>query len=123
MITITVTGVSEINGMFDNTKNKSSENGKAVLTDVSNFMVNQAKNNAHVITGNMKNSISANVGDKSATVSASAGYSVYENARPGSKWGSTHDFMDRAVDSTVKEIPNILSRHSYRWTGTGTGKV
>jgi hypothetical protein len=117
MITITITGVPEIIGMFDSIISKSSDNSNAVLTDVSNFMVNQAKTNAHVITGNMKNSIGASVADKSATVSASAEYSVYENARAGSKWGTTHDFMDRAVDATIQEIPSILSKHSYKWAG------
>jgi hypothetical protein len=117
MIKVTILGLAETQAMFDNIIKNSSSAGKEVLTEISNLLVSTAKTNAHVISGNMKNNISSKVSDKVATVTAAANYSAIENARPGSKSGSTHNFMDRAVETVRTNLPSILKKHSSKWTG------
>ncbi len=124
MIQLTITGITETQNFLNGIVNRSVTNSKQILTEASNYMVNQAKNNAHVITGNMKNSIQSNVSDKKATVTASADYSAYENARSGTKFGlGTHDFWNKALNSLLEEIPNICKRNSYRYTGVNSSNV
>ena len=65
---------------------------------------NQARANAHVITGNMRNSVNYRKnGETSYTVSADIDYAVYENAR-----GPPHDFFDQAVKDVDSKFYQII---------------
>jgi hypothetical protein len=56
-------------------------------------LVQTAREKAHVITGNMRNSITYRSGSEGAVkVAAEIDYAVYENAR-----GPPHDFFDQAI--------------------------
>ena len=123
-MTIFVEGIKETQTMLNNIMNQNSSNKQALLQEVADLLSKTAQTNAHVITGNMKANISvSSVSDKQATVTASANYSAYENARSGTKFGSgTHDFMDRAVTSTIKEVPGICAKYVSKWASAGGKK-
>lgn len=72
----------------------------AAAQDGENF----AKQNAHVITGEMRDSISSEkVGNLHYRVVAAADHSGYENDR-----GGDHAFFDKAVQQVESKHPNIL---------------
>jgi len=77
------------------------------LQQVGDFMANEMRNNAHVITGQMKASISNMVVGDTAEVSVDAPYAAFENARVGGIQGP-HNFADRARDATMRMAPNIV---------------
>ena len=101
---------------------------RAVLNEAGRFIVNEAKRNVHVVTGNLKASISIeSQTPKSVTVSAKMPYAQIENARSGSKaqgpktvgpYG-THDYFTRATNavtttfaSRIKaNFDSLLSKH------------
>lgn len=63
-----------------------------------------ARGYAHVITGNMRNSVNyRKTGETSYTVSADINYAVYENAR-----GPPHDFFDQAVNDVDSRFYQII---------------
>lgn len=65
---------------------------------------NQARANAHLITGNMRNSVNYRKnGENSYTVSADIDYAVYENAR-----GDDHAFFDNAVKDVDSKFYQII---------------
>jgi len=104
-ITFTVEGLEEIIGRLNSLDLQMAKT--QALEDVSSFMANEMRNNAHVITGQMKASISSSVTGDTATVEVSAPYAVYENARVGGIQGP-HDFADRAVQSTSIVAPDMI---------------
>ena len=110
-IRITVTGLDEaIRGL--NASEFELQNAKNnILQQSSDFMANEMRRNAHVITGRMKNSIRNSVTGNEAIVEVPVEYAYYENRRSGSKAGyGTHNFADMARDSTIREMPNIVKR-------------
>ena len=63
-----------------------------------------ARSNAHVITGNMRNSTNyKKVNEMHYKVYSEAEYSGYENAR-----GGDHAFMDKAADALGAKYQDIL---------------
>ena len=66
--------------------------------------VQTARSNAHVITGNMRNSVSdQRVGEMHYKVTAEAEYSGFENAR-----GGDHAFFDMTVKEIRDKYPDII---------------
>ena len=117
VIKINVSGIQGVQAMLNNIVNNPTAS-KELLTEVSGLLVSRAKENAHMITGHMKDSISARVEDKKAVVTAAANYSAYENRRSGVKGGlGPHNFMDRAVESVKADLSGIVKRHSSKWSG------
>ena len=112
-ITFTVTGLDKV--MSDINKLLSSDlpnTRRNVLSEVSNFMVGELKRNAHVITGNMRNSVrSQPVTDMQYLVEVGAPYAFYENKRPGSRrgGGGPHNFADMAEQATNSMFSNVVS--------------
>jgi Bacteriophage protein of unknown function (DUF646). len=77
------------------------------LQEVGDFMANEMRNNAHVITGQMKASITNTVTGDTALVEVLAPYAAFENRRIGGSQGQ-HNFADRARDATMRMAPNIV---------------
>lgn len=68
-----------------------------MLEDVCSLVIREAKNRAHVITGNMKRNIQVSNLDPelgTANIQALALYSAYENAR-----GEGHDYFTQALNA------------------------
>jgi len=105
-ITITVTGLDQVIATLNRKNVDIQEATRNVHINVGNFLVRELKNNAHQITGNLKNSIMLDYADdRAAVVSVHAPYAVYENRRPGAKAGfGPHNFADRAVQTTIPEL-------------------
>jgi hypothetical protein len=82
---------------------------KRIATDIEQVaitLVNQARDNAHVITGAMRNSITYRPASEGAvTVAAEIDYAIYENAR-----GDPHNFFDRAVETVTPQFFSIIQR-------------
>jgi Bacteriophage HK97-gp10, putative tail-component len=77
-------------------------------------LVQKARANAHVITGNMRNSISyKSTSAGTAKVFAGVDYAVYENAR-----GSPHDFFDQAVEAVRPNFKVIIQQGVNAVLGT-----
>jgi len=109
-ITITVQGMEErIQAAEFITESGLYDTRQAVLEQVSEFMANEMRRNAHVITGKMRDSINSEVLPDMAIVEVTAPYAAYENRRIGGRQGP-HDFADRAVNTTAFETPNIIKR-------------
>jgi Bacteriophage protein of unknown function (DUF646). len=106
-ITFTVEGLEEIINRLNSLDLQMART--EALQEVSDFMANEMRNNAHVITGQMKASISSSVTGDTATVEVLAPYAAFENARVGGIQGP-HDFADRAVQSTTMIGPDMVKR-------------
>ncbi len=102
-ITISVDGLSQRIAGLDNVINNIENTKQNVLQQIVDFMVGEMRNNAHVLTGRMKASINGFVTGNDAVVGVGAEYAVYENAR-----GSPHDFMDKAVDATMRRTDQTV---------------
>jgi len=115
-ITITIQGLDEriagINSIMGNLE----QTKQAVLQQVGEFMANEMRNNAHVITGYMKSTIQSQVIGDTAEVSVSAPYAAYENARVGGIQGP-HDFANRAYGATIVRAPDIIRQSYNAWFG------
>ncbi len=99
-----ITGIDNIVNGFDSVKHQ-------ILEEISTFMAEEMRRNVHVITGNLKSSITSQVLGDTAIVSAGAEYAVYENRRIGPTKTNTgpHDFADRAEAATEQRAPQIVS--------------
>jgi len=106
-ITFTVEGLEEIIGRLNSLDLQMAKT--QALQEVSDFMANEMRNNAHVITGQMKASITSSVTGDTATVEVSAPYAAFENARVGGIQGP-HDFADRALQSTTLIASDMIKR-------------
>ena len=108
-IDITVEGLEETISGLNNIEISLQSARMQALQEVSEFMANEMRNNAHVITGQMKASITSMVVGDTATVEVSAPYAAYENARVGGPQGP-HDFADRAIQATNSMAPEMIKR-------------
>jgi len=110
-ISINVNGLNEaVEGLNSAVGGLSSARTR-ILQQASQFMANELKRNAHVITGRMRDSVQVrSVSDKMAVVSVTAPYAVYENARVGGKQGP-HDFADRAEEATRNMLPDSIQEN------------
>jgi len=104
-ISFTVEGLEEIIGKLNGLDLQAART--QALQDISGFMANEMRANAHVITGQMKASIVSEVVGDIANVEVLAPYAAYENARVGGIQGP-HDFADRAVDATARVGPDMV---------------
>ena len=109
-IGFTVEGLEEVISELNNIEISLQGARMQALQEVSEFMANEMRNNAHVITGQMKASISSMVVGDTATVEVSAPYAVYENARTGGMQGP-HDFADQAIQATNSMAPEMIKRN------------
>ena len=113
-ISITVEGLDDaINGINQVIQDMSTTKRNA-LQNVSDFFVQELKFNAHVISGDMKNSVrSQQVTDSQYLVEVGAPYAAYENRRKGNKGMSVlkgpHDFADRAERATRDMFSSIMA--------------
>jgi hypothetical protein len=81
----------------------------ALLNDLGDQLVTEMRNNAHVVTGRMKASIyKMQTTDNDIEVGARAPYSLYENQREGTKYGTTHDFATRAFFTVMGRAWNTV---------------
>ena len=108
-ITITIDGIDEIISGLNNIISGLDSTKHSALQEGSDFMANQMRNNAHVISGRMKASISNSVSADTATIDVSAPYALYENRRVGGP-KAPHDFADRALSTTEQQFPNIVGK-------------
>ncbi len=82
------------------------------VQELGDYMANEMRANAHVITGRMKGSINNVVAGEQATVSVPVEYAAYENRRPGAKAGyGPHNFADMAVQATQQIAQETIKRH------------
>jgi len=112
IITIRIEGLDERISAIEGVLSGGLQDAKqSVLEQASEFMANEMRRNAHVITGNMRNSIISSVTGDIATVEVGAEYAIYENRRSGFKAGfGPHNFADMAANATIQNIPNIASK-------------
>ncbi len=110
-IKITIDGLPERISGVDNIISGLDSTKQEILQEISSFMAEEMRRNVHVITGNLRSSITSSVLGDTAEVSAGAEYAVYENARVGySKTNpGPHDFADRALAATEQRAPQIVS--------------
>ena len=106
-ITFTIGGLDQIISELNSLDLQSAKT--QALQEVSDFMANEMRNNAHVITGQMKASISNMVVGDTAEVSVNAPYAAFENARVGGA-KAPHDFATRAADATIRMGPDIVKK-------------
>jgi HK97 gp10 family phage protein len=113
IITVKVTGLDQAISFFNTVSQQLERTNKMALDEAADVFVNEAKARAHIITGNMRRSITKSVPTgNSITVGATAAYSAFENRRIGSKGGQgPHNFADVARDKTLKALPDILRKH------------
>lgn len=107
-ITITITGLKECLAALNKVKQNLPQTRGYILEDVTSSIIREAKNRAHVITGNMKRSIGVQEINKEggkAIVEAAAEYSEYENRR-----GAPHDFWDQAITTTEQTATAMVKR-------------
>jgi len=110
-INITVTGLDQIILDLDRKGIDLQEAVRNIHINTGNFLARELRNNAHQITGNLRNSIILDYADDTgASVSVTAPYAVYENRRPGSKLGyGPHNFADRAISTTIPELQRQIN--------------
>jgi len=108
-IDITVEGLEEVVSGLNNIEISLQGARMQALQEVSEFMANEMRNNAHVITGAMKASIRSSVQGDTAVVEVPIEYAIYENARVGGPQGP-HDFATRAADATIRMGPDIVKK-------------
>ena len=106
-ITFTIEGLDQIISELNSLDLQGAKT--QALQEVSNFMANEMRNNAHVITGQMKASISSMVVGDTAEVSVNAPYAAFENARVGGP-KAPHDFATRAVQATERMGPDMVKK-------------
>ena len=91
---------------------------KAVLNEAGRFIVNEAKRNVHVVSGDLKNSISIeqSMSPRVVTVSAKMPYAKIENERRGEKRQTPktrgpygpHDYFTRAIQSVERDFASRI---------------
>ena len=102
---------------------------KAVLNEAGRFIVNEAKRNVHVVSGDLQRSISIepNQTPKMVVVSAKTRYAKIENDRKGDKVRTPktkppygpHDYFTRAIQAVQRDFSSrikvsfdsLLSKH------------
>ena len=88
-----------------------------IVQRAGDFMSSEMKKNAHVMSGKMRQSVNYKIQGNSAIVSVPVPYAVYENRRVGTKPGfGSHNFADKAMDATMKILPNIIQQEVMKWT-------
>jgi len=116
-ISINIEGLDQVISNLGRMRSETPNIIHDILQQGSDFMANQMRANAHVVTGRMKRSIRSSVSGTSGIVEVSVPYAQVENKRVGSKPGfGTHDFADRALDATTQVLPNIIMSALQRWT-------
>jgi len=112
-ISITIEGLDQvINGI--NATVYELENAKQQIhQQATDFMANQMRANVHVITGQLKASITTTATRDSGTVEVLAPYAIFENKRVGGTQGP-HDFADRAEQATIQMLPQIILQELSR---------
>ena len=108
-ITFTIEGLNEVVQGLNNIQQNSQNAKTQALQEIGDFMANEMRNNAHVITGAMKASIRSSVQGDTAVVEVPIEYAIYENARIGGA-KAPHDFATRAADATIRMGPDIVKR-------------
>ena len=110
-IRITVQGLDQVIGSLNNIPFKMDSLRRDILNQTADFMVQELKRNAHVITGNMRNSVrSQHLDQNSVMVEVGANYAVYENRRGGTKIGfGPHNFADMAEQATRQRFGHIVA--------------
>ena len=113
MIRVEVTGIDEIVQLLQRNINDISPMNQMVLDEIGTMLADEMRHNAHVITGRMKASIYKTMAtDIEVEVGASAPYSVYENARGGTKGSlGTHDFAAKAFLTVQSKAWNVVVRN------------
>ena len=107
-IGFTVQGLNEIVLSLDSMQREIPTVRAAVLNEAARFLVNEAKRNVHVVSGDLKNSISIESATTTADhviVSAKTRYAAIENEREGVKRQTpkskgpygTHNYFTKAV--------------------------
>jgi hypothetical protein len=91
---------------------------KAVLNEAGRFIVNEAKRNVHVVSGDLKNSISIEPvsSPKIVVVSAKTHYAKIENDRRGDKRQTPkskgpygpHDYFTRATAAVQRDFASRI---------------
>jgi len=114
-ISINIEGLDQVISNLGRMRSETPNIIHDILQQGSDFMANQMRANAHVITGRMKASISNHVVGDSGIVDVSAPYAFYENRRVGGP-KAPHDFADRALSATMQILPNIIMSALQRWT-------
>jgi Bacteriophage protein of unknown function (DUF646). len=116
-ISINITGLDEIISNLERMRSESPNIIHDILQHGSDFMANQMRANAHVVTGRMKGSINNHVAGNEGVVEVPVPYAQIENKRVGSKPGfGPHDFADRALSATAQILPSIIMSALQRWT-------
>ena len=119
-VSIQIEGLDEIISQLNNITSGAGD--QAVINSLNNiadYMTNEMRNNAHVITGRMKGSIARGTpSGNTVDVVATAPYAAFENARIGGGGGKfnppPHDFADRALLATQQIAPDIIKQEFDR---------
>jgi len=115
-ISFTVEGLNEVIAGLNEVIGNAQQTKQQAVGQIGEFMANEMRNNAHVITGYMKSTIQSQVIGDTAEVSVSAPYAAYENARVGGIQGP-HDFANRAYGATIVRAPDIIRQSYNAWFG------
>jgi DNA gyrase/topoisomerase IV subunit A len=109
-IRINVTGLDESKAKINQLINELPNTNQRILQRTGEFMVDELKRNAHVVTGRMKASVRLeSVTNKIATVAVPVPYADIENRRSGFKGAlGPHNFADRAQTATIAKMPDIM---------------
>jgi len=113
-----VTGLSESIRGLDNIMRDWPVVRRATLYEAARFIVNEAKRDVHVVSGDLKRSIGIEpaISQNSVIVSAKMPYAWKENARPGTKKQTpktkgpygTHDYFTKAINNTTRDFQSKI---------------
>lgn len=120
-VQIKVTGVVECKAALNRVVQNSPNTKKLILEDLTSLVIREAKNRAHVITGNMKRNIGVqNLNPQlgTANIQALALYSAYENAR-----GNGHDYFTQALaELEIQGVALVVARMDQSFKSSGVPK-
>ena len=107
---IKIKGLHEVIAKLDKMPDSLRQTERIVVAEAAKMVANEMRKNAHVVTGRMRSSIREGyVGTNTANVIVGVPYAAYENRRLGTKAGfGTHDFADRAIQSTKRELDELV---------------
>lgn len=93
---------------------KIEHNIEKTLTTVGLFVQSKAKENAHVVTGNLRSSIDfyVDVDSQKVLIGTNVEYAEIEEFRPGEKPGfGKHSFLRPAAEDNIDSINDIIKNN------------